>query len=373
MAKIVPLYHYPLPLTLHFSFPKFRIQLFSEQNLVKLKIICQNCVRFMARIFLTGGTGFVGSFIAEYLTKSGHHVSCFLRKSSSTKWLKDLPVDYCIGSFPEYASYREPLEAADIIIHAAGKTKARTEAEYFRGNVETTRHLLLATEKYAKSLQRFVHISSQAAVGPSPSPEPVHEDHPAEPVTFYGKSKLKSEEVVHSFSGSIPATIIRPPSVYGPRDTDVYKVFRNIGRGLNTMISSVDPLVSLIYVEDLALGVIQAAFAPPAKGKTYFLCENEPYYWSEIAEMAGNIMDKKYITVRLPLPVVKGFALLSETFASLTGRATIINLNKMNEIVQPYWVISPQNAQQDFGYQTRFPLKNGLKLTIDWYRENGWL
>ncbi|MBN2365845.1 MAG: NAD-dependent epimerase/dehydratase family protein [Calditrichaeota bacterium] len=327
----------------------------------------------MAHVFLTGATGFIGSFVAEHLIKNGHRVTCLIRPTSSTRWLKQLPVEYCVGSLNDPAACRDPIQSADVVIHTAGITKARTEKEYYHGNVETTRQLLSGIRDYGHSLKRFVHISSQAAVGPSLSENPVDENSPPHPVTHYGKSKLLSEKVVHSFSNDIPVTIIRPPSVYGPRDREVYKIFRSIKMGINAMVGSVDQLVSLVFVEDLARGVTKAAFSPAARGEIYFLCEEIPYHWSEVADLTGRLMNKKYITLRIPIPLVHLFAFIFEKLAGTIGKATILNRDKIKEIRQPYWVISPRKAQKDFDYKTEYPLEKGLRKTIDWYRENGWL
>ena len=113
------------------------------------------------------------------------------------------------------------------------------------------------------------------------------EDATCHPLTDYGRSKMEAEAVVRAYIGQLPLTIVRPPSVYGPRDTDVLNVFKNIKMRVNLQVGSVDQLVSLVYVEDLANGIIQAAFAENTTGKTYFLCEDRPYRWSQFAPARG--------------------------------------------------------------------------------------
>jgi dihydroflavonol-4-reductase len=184
---------------------------------------------------------------------------------------------------------------------------------------------------------------------------------------------LQSEEVARTFMDHIPVTIIRPPVVYGPGDQDVLKLFKTLKLGLNVMIGAVDQLVSLVYAEDLAAGIVKANFVPQTAGKTYFLGDETPHYWSEVAGMSGKIMNKKYFNLRLPYVLVYGLSWFLEAFAAISGKNTIINPDKMNELKQPYWVISSGRARKDFSFETRYDLQAGLEKTINWYQENNWL
>ncbi len=327
----------------------------------------------MAHFFVTGATGFIGGFVIKQLIAQKHRVTCLVRASSNLQWLNDLPVTLCYGSTNEPGEFLPYLREAEFILHVAGVTKARDKGEFYRGNAQATEALLSALPQSNSNLQRFVLVSSQGAVGPSPGESPIDESHPASPLTDYGRSKLQAEIIARSFMDRIPVTIVRPPAVYGPRDKDTLNFFRLIKRGLNIMIGKVDQRVNMVYVEDLAAGIIQAALSPAAAGKTYFLCEKQSYLWSEVAGIAGRIMTKKYLTIRLPFPLVYGIAFFLEIGARAAGRTTILNRQKMAELKQPFWVVSPENAERDFDYVTRFSLDQGIQSTISWYREKNWL
>jgi nucleoside-diphosphate-sugar epimerase len=223
------------------------------------------------------------------------------------------------------------------------------------------------------TIKNFLLVSSQAAVGPSPSQEPVIEDYPCQPLTQYGKSKWQTEQIALSFREKLPVTIVRPCAVYGPRDTDVLNLFRTLKYGFNLMVGSVDQLVNVVYVEDCAEGIIQATFSKNTAGKTYFICEDTPYYWSEFAAIAGDIMNKKYLTLKLPYPLVNLIAYFIEGIARVTGGMTILNQEKMLEVRESFWCVSPARAQKDFNYQTHFSAEKGIERTIRWYKENSWL
>ena len=237
----------------------------------------------MANVFLTGATGFIGSFVAEQLIQEEHQVTCLTRQNSDLKWLKGLPINLVKGSLTDPQTYLADLKNADYVIHLAGVTKARDQERFYQGNVKATDLLLSAIVENNLSLKNFLLVSSQAAVGPSPSQEPVNEDSPCQPLTEYGRSKLQTEQVAINYREKLPVTIVRPCAVYGPRDSDILNFFRTLKYGFNLMVGKVDQLVNVVYVEDCAQGIIRATFSEKTVGKIYFICEEQPYYWSQFA------------------------------------------------------------------------------------------
>jgi nucleoside-diphosphate-sugar epimerase len=327
----------------------------------------------MAYIFLTGATGFVGSFVAQELVAQKHDVICLVRSTSDRRWLQGLPLNFCIGSFTELGSYLGSLKKCDYVIHVAGVTSARNVADYRLGNVQPTESLLRTIDTYRLNIRRFVLVSSQAVTGPSPSADPIDEEYPMQPITDYGRSKMESEKIAQSYMSRIPITIVRPPAVYGPRDDGVYHFFRLINYHINLMIGNTDQQVNLVYVEDLARGIVQAAFSPRSAGKCYFLCEETSYRWSEFARLLGQVMNRKYITIKIPYFLIYLLSFILEKSASYVGTSTILNRQKMKELKQPFWVISPRRAQAELNYQTQVPLILGLEKTVRWYRDFHWL
>lgn len=327
----------------------------------------------MANVFLTGATGFIGSFVAYQLIQQKHHVTCLVRATSNLKWLHGLPLHLITGSILDPQTYLSDLRNADYVIHLAGVTKARSPQIFYQGNVECTEQLLSTLADQDTGIKKFLLVSSQAAVGPSPTQEPVDEDFPCQPLTQYGKSKWQAEQIALSYQKKLPLTILRPCAVYGPRDIDVLNFFKTLKYGFNLMVGQVDQLVNVVYVEDCARGIIQATFSEKTAGKTYFVCEDTPYYWSQFATIAGKIMNKKYMTIKLPYPLVNLISYFMEQIANISGGTTILNREKMREVREPYWRVSVARAQLDFQYQTLFPAEKGIEKTIGWYKENNWL
>jgi nucleoside-diphosphate-sugar epimerase len=332
------------------------------------------------RTLVTGATGFIGSLLVERLLggaqqpeKEPARVFCLVRRSITGTWLENLPVELVHGDLFADAALIPVLSEVSHVIHLAGVTKARTEAEYFHSNTETTRHFLRLCARHAPHLQRFVYISSIAAAGPSPEGRLVSEDEPPRPMSIYGRSKLAGEMACQEWRGKLPITIIRPPVVYGPRDKDVYQYFKQVKMGLRLRLGRHERKVSMIHVHDLVAGIILAGEHPRAAGETYFLTNPQPYDWHELGQAVASAMQRKTLSITVPEAAAPALAAVSELGAKITGKPALLNFDKVAEMRQYYWVCSGEKARQQLGFVPALSIQAGLQNTWQWYRENGWL
>ncbi len=325
------------------------------------------------KVLVTGATGFIGSHLAEHLLSRGAAVRCLLRRSSDTVWLRHLDVELVYGDLFDETALAGAVRGVDTIYHSAGVTKSKTPEGYFRGNVTGTRNLLAAAARHAPSLTRFVQISSQTAVGPSPTATPIDEDVTPRPITTYGKSKWEAEQECLAMHGALPLTIVRPPAVYGPRDRDVFEFFRTMRNGLQPMVGFREKYVSLIHVGDLVRGFVMAAESPVTAGRTYFITSDRAYGWKEIGGITREVMRTRALRLRIPETGVYVIAAVAEALASFSSRPALINFEKARDMVQDYWTCSGARAQADFGFVPAIGLREGIAGTIAWYRSEGWL
>jgi nucleoside-diphosphate-sugar epimerase len=262
----------------------------------------------------------------------------------------------------------QALRGVDTVIHLAGVTKALSPAGYYAGNAG-------ATETLARALHgrgvRLVHVSSLAAIGPSLDGRPVDEDAAPHPVSTYGKSKLESERVVR---GLLPeAVIVRPPVVYGPRDTAVFQILKSVARGLVLEIAGGERWFSAIYVEDLVDGLWVAARDAQATGRAYFLTHRKPVSWRELGSAAGLIMGRQPRTLRVPVSAAGAIGWLAEKWSHITRNPAIISREKVSEACCRYWICDPARAAAELGFEAPTPIETGLAKTLAWYKEAGWL
>lgn len=321
------------------------------------------------KAFVTGGTGFVGSHLVEGLLERGTDVTALVR--SSPKWLANLPIEHVKGDLFDDLALREGMRGADVIYHVAGLTRAPTQEVLDRANVEGTRHVLRAAE--AEDASRVVITSSLAAVGPSRD-GPLDEAAPLRPVSMYGTSKARMEELVAEEFSDLPVTIVRPSAVYGPREADIYTVIQTAHRWrLFPIVGPADePRVDLVYVSDLVDGLLGCAADSGAIGRTYFMGGPRPYSWSEMYDAITAALGHGALKISVPSGVVGPVGTLFETVGSWFGAYPPFNREMAIEAVEP-WVIASEKARQELGYEPRIGLKEGMARAVAWYRGEGWL
>ncbi|NOY63791.1 MAG: NAD(P)-dependent oxidoreductase [Nitrospirae bacterium] len=320
------------------------------------------------KALVTGSTGFIGSHLVEALVHRGYEVRCLVRSTSDKKWIESLSVEIITGDCLEPESLERAVDGCDYIFHLAGLTKACREDDYFCVNVKGTENIIKAILNKNSSLKRFLFLSSQAAAGPSLNGKPIDESVEPRPVSIYGKSKLEAERLVNIVKDKIPATIIRPSAVYGPRDRDFYLFFKLIKRGIFPYWG--ESHYSLVYIDDLINGIILSAESEISRGKTYFITDMREYTNVEIAFEIARILEKHVRRVRIPKTIMPFLASIGER---ISRGASIFNRDKVREIRYNNWLCSSALAERELGYKPKVKLKEGLKWTADWYRINRWL
>ncbi|MFI5251360.1 MAG: NAD-dependent epimerase/dehydratase family protein [Bacteroidota bacterium] len=325
------------------------------------------------RVLVTGATGFIGSHLVEKLLEQGYQLRCSVRKSSNLQWLKNLPIEFTFCDLINNIDIHQSVKDVDFIYHVAGLTKARTKEEYFRGNHIATKNLLIAAREVNPGLKRFVHISSGAAVGPGSADCIVTEDTPFHPITTYGISKMEAEKECRKLMTELPITIVRPPAVYGPRDKDIFEFFNTMNKGLQPMVGFTDKFVSLIHIHDLVRGTILAGEHPSAIGKTYFISSEKYYDWKEVGKVTARVMKKKALRLRIPEAGIYLIAAFSEIVSLINRKPALINFEKARDMVQSHWTFDITRAKTELGFREEYSLEEGIKNTVDWYRNQGWL
>ena len=334
----------------------------------------------MPTAFITGGTGFLGSHLAEELLHRGYdEVRCLVR--TDPKWLEGLPVTQVRGDLSDVDVLWDAVAGVDYVYHVAGVTRARDWNTFYRANVQGTLNLLGVLEKAEPDVRRVLITSSLAAVGACQD-EVATESSPLRPVSMYGRSKAEMERVLQAPGRNglncmerLPITVIRPSAVYGPREADIFTFFQSVSRGICPVVGGMGnrPAVSLIHARDLVRGMVDAAGSEETEGETYFVGSEAAYSWREVKEAATEALGVRALTVPIPKALVGAVGAASEFFGSLTGNYPALNREKAREIREACTMCSIAKAQHDFGFRQQVPLNEGVGETIDWYRREGWL
>jgi dihydroflavonol-4-reductase len=327
----------------------------------------------LAKVFITGATGFIGSHLADKLIAKNHQIKCLVRKNSNTRWLKDKPVEFVNGSLWDEKLLEKALADVDYVYHVGGITFGKKKEDYYKGNVEATANLIKVAHAVNPNLKKFIYVSSQTAVGPSYGEKPIDENTEYHPITTYGRSKMEGEKVVKQYFDKMKCTITRAPAVYGPRDYAILEYFKTMSRGLQPLIGFGNKKVSLIQSSDLVDGMILAGESEKAESNIYFITSERPYSWKEVGDLTSKFMGRKHITIKIPHFLVYIVGANAQFFSLFSSKPAILNLEKCRDLTQAYWTCSGEKAKDELGFTETLGLANGLKDTIDWYRKEGWI
>jgi nucleoside-diphosphate-sugar epimerase len=326
------------------------------------------------KVLVTGGSGFLGSHVAEQLSSAGHDVVALVRKSSNRKFLSTLKnVELAEGSVEDRASIDRAMKDVDAVVHSAGLVKARTEAAFFECNTQGTVNLLDAAIEHAPKLRRVVHVSTLEACGPSLDKRPVPLDQ-ERPVTSYGRSKLAAEKEVIARREKLPVVILRPAAIYGPRDVEILEAFRAARRRQYPVIGDGTMLGCYTYGPDCARACLQAIEADVKSGSIYFVDDGEPL---PMARAMGELLHEALGTAPLlrfgvPFPVLSLASIGVEAYGKVRGKAVMLTREKVN-MLRHHWVCESQRTREDLKWTPEVTFTEGARRTARWYQENGWL
>lgn len=318
---------------------------------------------------LTGGTGFVGSHVAEALLREGWRVRALVRRPDAPGWLKGLDVETVRGDVRDPASLGQLVEGAQAVVHVAGKTAARNEAEYLAANAGGVANVAAATRAAAPKAH-VVLVSSLAAAGPSRRGRPVRTGDPDRPVSAYGRSKLEGERRLAE--SGLGRTVLRPGAVYGPRETAIRDLFVGASRGWVPLIAGGRPQVQLVFAPDVADAVLGALRRGPT-GETFFVAHPEILDYRRIADTLAELRVPRARLLPVPAPLVRAAGAVVGLATSFASGPPVFNREKARELLQEAWTCDVSDTQEALGQPFKRDFLTGSRITWEWYRDAGWI
>jgi nucleoside-diphosphate-sugar epimerase len=301
-------------------------------------------------IAVTGATGFVGQTLLDQAAKAGIAVRALTRREQPPR----PGVEWVRGDLDDQPALRQLCRGAEAVIHVAGVVNAPDAEGFERGNVTGTLNVIEAARQ--AGVPRLVHVSSLSAREPD--------------LSVYGASKARAEQLVRA--GGIDWTIVRPPAIYGPRDTEMFELFRLARWGLLPMPPS-DGRSSLIHVDDLARLLL--ALLPGNEDVSHRVYEPDDgrrQGWShfELARTVGWAMGRRPWVIHLSRASLERVARADRFLRKHKAKLT---LDRVGYMTHPDWVVTHGARPPAALWQPLIPTREGLKATADWYRENNWL
>lgn len=347
-------------------------------------------------ILVTGASGFIGSFICSKGLEKGYEVWAGMRSTSSNQYLKDEKLKFAQLDLSDYEKlrgqlrqYREALggQGWDYVVHAAGATKSLHREGFFKTNTEGTKNLVRALMAEGMTPQRFVFVSSLSifgAIRETPYPyQPILDTDTPVPNTAYGESKWQAEQFLEELKkevglereqGGFPYVILRPTGVYGPRERDYYIMAKSIKQHVDFAVGYKPQDITFVYVDDVVQAVYKALDAPDAVGKGYFLSDGQVYNSRAFSDLLQKELGNPWVLhIKAPLWFLWLVCAISGTVSRWMGKLTTLNLDKYHILAQRNWQCDIEPARRDLGYEPQVLLPEGVRRSVEWYKQAGWL
>jgi len=298
---------------------------------------------------ITGGTGFVGQAVLDEAARQGIGVRTLARRVP-----EDRPqVEWVRGDLADHAALSQLTEGSRALVHIAGLTNAPDPAEFHTANVEGTANVIEAAKR--AEVRRLIFVSSLSA----------REPH----LSRYGASKAEAEELVKA--SGLDWTIVRPPAVYGPRDVDMFDLFRFAKWGLVPLPPG--GATSIIHAEDLSRLLLALTPSVPGVNKHVFEPDDgREGGWShkELGAAIGSAMGRRVLAQNLSPAVLNAAARIDRL---LRGTKAKLTPDRVGYMCHPNWVVRSSAQVPAEIWQPRISGEAGLKSTAEWYRNQRWL
>jgi nucleoside-diphosphate-sugar epimerase len=321
------------------------------------------------RIFLTGGTGYIGLALARRLAAAGHEVRALVRPTSKVEPLKELGVATFTGDVADRASMREGMSGADWVIHAAAELDLTGPPERMRrANLQGSENV--ASLAYKLGVGRFLSVSSMAYFGGSPpdgsladETAPLQTPFP----TLYSATKHSGELAIQEWAKKgLKINTVYPSLVYGPpgKREGSNAILRGILRGRFPFLAGADRRMSWIYIDDVIEGMLEVMEkAPPGRG---YLLAGEVTTLRGLVDRVCALGGVRPPRLSFPVGLARAGLVLSTPFFRLIGRRPPFSHEQLNSL-ERHWAFSDARARAELDWRPR-SLDEGLPPTVEFLK-----
>lgn len=326
----------------------------------------------MKRVLVIGAGGFIGGFMAKTSLNRGYETWVAVRESTSRRYLTDERLKFIVLDYDNKDALVASLSSAlpdgerwDYIVYNLGATKCANFMDFNRINFEYLRRFVEVLRQLNIVPDRFLYMSSLSAIGTGDEKNytPINSKMIPNPNTRYGLSKIKAETYLETVE-KFPYIIFRPTGVYGPHEQDYLMMIKSIDRHWDFGVGYRKQMLTFIYVEDLVSAVYDA-LESGVVCKKYIISEDRAYTQSEFRKIVADELGGKWvIPVRLPMWIVYVASVIAEKWGMIRLKPSTLNRDKFKIMKQRNWTCDVSDAKNDFNFNPRYSLRDGIKKTV---------
>jgi nucleoside-diphosphate-sugar epimerase len=325
------------------------------------------------KILVTEGTGFAGGHLCERLVSSGYSVKALVHDPNRSLELQKLGMELALGDLRDRGSLANAMEGVDLVYNIAAiyRKPNPTRKELWDTNVLGTKNMLEASIN--AGVKRFVHCSTVGVNGHIKNP-PANEETPYAPGDYYQESKVEAEKIVFQYmhEGNISCVICRPCGLYGPKDLRFLQLFKAIKNGVFFMVGSGEVSYHMIYIDDLVDGLLLCGTKQEAIGNVYILGGETPVTLNELVRLIAEVLGVPPPRLRVPFAPVYIASILCEWMSKPFGIEPPLYRRRV-DFFRKQRAFDISKAKRELNFQPKTDLKTGIRLTAEWYKNEGLL